>query len=76
MFKLVTKKYLGYVSEFGICQLFAVLAGVILKSLVVPKIVVPDLNWIGQDISSDRAHNSEHFDHFSFLLPVLFAAHV
>ena len=29
-----------------------------------------DLNWIGGDISSDRAHNSEHFGHFSFAIPV------
>ena len=31
---------------------------------------VPDLNWIGGDISSDKAHNSEHFGHFRFLIPV------
>ena len=31
---------------------------------------VPDLNWIGGDISSDKAHNFEHFGHFSFPIPV------
>ena len=31
---------------------------------------VPDLNWIGGDISSDTAHNSEHFSHFRFPIPV------
>ena len=29
-----------------------------------------DLNWIGGDISSDTAHNSEHFSHFRFPIPV------
>ena len=29
-----------------------------------------DLNWIGGDISSDKAHNSEHFGHFRFPIPV------
>ena len=29
-----------------------------------------DLNWIDGDISSDKAHNSEHFEHFSFPIPV------
>ena len=30
-----------------------------------------DLNWIGGDISSDRAHNFEHFGHF--ILPIFVA---
>ena len=29
-----------------------------------------DLNWIGGDISSDKAHNFEHFGHFRFPIPV------
>ena len=29
-----------------------------------------DLNWINGDISSDTAHNSEHFSHFRFPIPV------
>jgi len=29
-----------------------------------------DLNWIGGDISSDRAQDSEPFGHFSFPIPV------
>ena len=31
---------------------------------------VPDLNWIGGDISSDKPHNFDHFGHFRFLIPV------
>ena len=31
---------------------------------------VQDLYWISGDISSDKAHNSEHFGHFRFLIPV------
>ena len=31
---------------------------------------VSDLNWIGGDISSDRANNPEHFGHFRFPIPV------
>ena len=31
---------------------------------------VPDLNWIGGDISFDKPHDSEHFGHFRFPIPV------
>ena len=31
---------------------------------------VPDLSRIGGDISSDKGHNSEHFGHFRFPIPV------
>ena len=32
--------------------------------------VAQDLNRIGGDISSDKAHNSGHFGHFRFPIPV------
>ena len=31
---------------------------------------VPDMNWLGGDISSDKAHNSKYFGHFRFSIPV------
>ena len=31
---------------------------------------VPDLDWIGGDISSDKTHNSEQFGQFRFPIPV------
>ena len=31
---------------------------------------VPDLNWIGGDISSDKAHSSKYFGHFRSSIPV------
>ena len=42
------------------CQLFTALTSV--KS----EKAVPELNWIGGDISSDRAYNFEYFGHYRF----------
>ena len=61
---LAAKIYLFYVYWLRICQLFTVLTGVISNSL---KKAVPDLYWIGGDISFDKAYN---YGHFRFPIPV------
>ena len=48
---------------------YSALTGVILKSLIMLS-SVQDLNWIGGDVSFERAHKPEHFGHFRFLIPV------
>ena len=48
---------------------YSALTGVILKSLIMLS-SVQDLNWIGGDVSFERAHKPEHFGHFRFPIPV------
>ena len=55
---------LCYVSWLRIC--LQNLQVIFLKS----EKAVPDLNWIGGNISSNKRHNFEHFGHFRFPIPV------
>ena len=67
MFKLCGKKL------FVLCLLIKIVSAVSSADRCNSKEsekAVWDLNWIGGDISSDTAHNSEHFSHFRFPIPV------